>query len=58
MADTGMVSATITPEMVAAGLVAYKEFLGDDRPIIGDEKDLVIAIYDAMEQARRKTGNL
>jgi hypothetical protein len=58
MSDTRRVSATITPEMVVAGLVAYKEFLGDDRPIISDEKDLVIAIYDAIEQVRRKTGNL
>lgn len=58
MADTGRVCAAITPEMVKAGLEAYKEFLGDDRPIISDEKDLVVAIYDAMEQVRRNTGNL
>jgi hypothetical protein len=52
MADTRRVGAMITPEMVAAGLSAYREFLGDDRPVISDEKDLVIEVYNAMEEAK------
>jgi hypothetical protein len=44
----------ITAEMVSAGRNAYREFLGDDRPLITDEKALVVAIYDAMEMVRRE----
>lgn len=43
-----------TAEMVSAGVNAYREFLGDDRPFITDEKVLVVVIYDAMEVVRRK----
>jgi hypothetical protein len=42
-----------TAEMVSAGVNAYREFLGDDRPFITDEKALVVVIYDAMEMVRR-----
>jgi hypothetical protein len=54
----GASNIPITIEMISAGLRAYREFLGDDRPIILDEKDLIIEIYSAMEQARKMKENL
>jgi hypothetical protein len=47
----------VTPRMVSAGLAVYIESLGDDRPIITDEKDLVTTIYLSMEKERLKEGN-
>jgi hypothetical protein len=44
----------ITAEMVWAGLTAYRDFLGDDRPLISDEIDLIVEIYRAMEKAKLK----
>ena len=44
----------ITVDMVSAGLTAYRDFLGDDRPLISDEIDLIVEIYCAMEKARLK----
>ena len=45
---------SISVKMVAAGVEAYREFLGDDRPLISDENDLVIEIYCAMERTKLK----
>ena len=44
----------VTAAMVSAGLIAYREFLGDDRPLITDEKALVVVIYAAMEAAKKR----
>jgi hypothetical protein len=47
-------NVSISAEMVSAGVEAYREFLGDDRPLISDENDLVIEIYCAMEKTKLK----
>jgi hypothetical protein len=50
-------SRAVTPEMMKAGLRAYREFLGDDCPVISDEKALIVQIYNAMETQKTKTKN-
>jgi hypothetical protein len=55
--ESNEATIAVTPRMVSAGLAAYIESLGDDRPIITDEKDLVTIIYLSMEKERLREGN-
>jgi hypothetical protein len=57
MRDASSAGIEITPEMVSAGIAAYRDFLGDDCPLITDERDLVSEIYSAMEQTRMDKGH-
>lgn len=46
----------VTPEMVAAGLAAMEEEMGDTFPVASlGNKDVVIAIYRAMSLKRTST---
>jgi hypothetical protein len=56
MRDASNAGIEITPEMISAGIAAYRDFLGDECPIITDERDLVSEIYSATEQTRMDKG--